>query len=369
MKSNQVKTLALLILTFLSSSTYASHLLGGEITFFCVGGGNYKFRVTFYKNCAEIPFNDPTLTVTAFGVTGLNSANITCNLVGTPIDISPQCTQVTGGPGPVRCTNGPTGRTLGAYGAVSRFVYESGPINFNNVPAPGVGTPYIFFTNIGGCCRYSNNNTDCGGAGALMLRCLMYRYEKNGVGVPPSLLCDKAPEFVIIPSTAQIISNTDTVVIQNFAIDNDLDSLAYAIDYPLINYNNGLGVNCNYVNNYSLNYPFPTVLPVNYKGVSYPMNPVTGDVLYKPNVNGNFLTCTRVESWRCGQKISEIYRDFQVIIMAPLPNYPSTVQKNRKLVPPFSDNLGNPNTSWSASFFAGDSIVFNLEDNDYQNSS
>ena len=181
MKLNQVKTLALLILTFLSSSTYASHLLGGEITFFCVGGGNYKFRVTFYKNCAEIPFNDPTLTVTAFGVTGLNSANITCNLVGTPIDISPQCTQVTGGPGPVRCTNGPTGRTLGAYGAVSRFVYESGPINFNNVPAPGVGTPYIFFTNIGGCCRNPNNNTNCGGSGALVLRCLMYRYEKNGV--------------------------------------------------------------------------------------------------------------------------------------------------------------------------------------------
>ena len=42
--------------------------------------------------------------------------------------------------------------------------------------------------------------------------------------------------------------------------------------------------------------------------------PTFGLITIEPNVGGNFMSCVKVESYRCGQKISEIFRDIPMVI-------------------------------------------------------
>ena len=52
------------ILIFLFGFTYssknqASHILGGEVSFECIGGGNYVFTLVVYRDCSgTFPFNN-----------------------------------------------------------------------------------------------------------------------------------------------------------------------------------------------------------------------------------------------------------------------------------------------------------------------
>ena len=39
------------------------------------------------------------------------------------------------------------------------------------------------------------------------------------------------------------------------------------------------------------------------------MNPQTGKTWYDANDVGNYVTCTKVSAFLCGQLVSEVYRD------------------------------------------------------------
>ena len=43
-------------------------------------------------------------------------------------------------------------------------------------------------------------------------------------------------------------------------------------------------------------------------------NPATGEVSYFSMTSGNFVTCIKVEAFKCGQLVAEIYREIQVIL-------------------------------------------------------
>ena len=50
------------------------------------------------------------------------------------------------------------------------------------------------------------------------------------------------------------------------------------------------------------------------------MNSQTGRTWYPANQQGNFVTCTKVSAFKCGQLVSEIFREIQVVIIPPTCN-------------------------------------------------
>ena len=54
------------------------------------------------------------------------------------------------------------------------------------------------------------------------------------------------------------------------------------------------------------------------------MHPVTGRTNYPADIAGNFVTCTKVSAYKCGQRISEIYREIQVVLVPPICNLGDT---------------------------------------------
>ena len=41
------------------------------------------------------------------------------------------------------------------------------------------------------------------------------------------------------------------------------------------------------------------------------LNSITGRTSYPADQQGNFVTCTKVSSFKCGQLVSEIFRELQ----------------------------------------------------------
>ncbi|HTN17541.1 MAG TPA: hypothetical protein VL092_07675, partial [Chitinophagaceae bacterium] len=41
----------LLCLTATNLSSFASHIVGGEITYVCLGGNRYKITISIYRDC------------------------------------------------------------------------------------------------------------------------------------------------------------------------------------------------------------------------------------------------------------------------------------------------------------------------------
>src|SRR5436190_13339110 len=55
------KVLICLIIAFIQTNTeaYASHAQGGDLTYECLGGNQYRLRLSFYRDCIgnDAPFN------------------------------------------------------------------------------------------------------------------------------------------------------------------------------------------------------------------------------------------------------------------------------------------------------------------------
>ena len=352
-----------LALGLLCYNTEASHNLGGELSYRCVGNGRYVFQVVFYKDCTGVSFNQTSVTVEAAGLIGamagscVSGNRITCSRVSFA-DISPQCKVTTGGPDSIYCSGGPSGTSPRSQrGAASQFVFESCPVDFNGVAPPNVGATYLFYTTNIPCCR--NQNGNLGACSSMTLRCNMYRYELNGIPVPPALLCDNSPVFSEPPTSLQVNNPTDTAVFNNNAVDFDLDSLAFAVDFPW----SGASTPCAYNRGFSVTNPIPGLI---FAGPGQPVDPITGELQFRPLLQNNYVTVIRVESWRCGQKIAEVYRDFQLQVL-PIPmNYPRPAaalsqQTRPDVTKPFPDPVTlKPGESYEACYFVGDTVEFEM---------
>ena len=149
------------------------------------------------------------------------------------------------------------------------------------------------------------------------------------------------------------------------AFDEELDELVYSWGEPLDDFLN--------VYNPPVD-PMPLVFNAPYT-VSSPLpgsptlDPATGEVSYNANISGNFVTCIKVQAWKCNQLVAEIYREVQVVLIAcptmpasPIPNNPPEVSA------PFLDSLTGAPT-YDTTIFAGSLVEFVIDgiDNDLYN--
>jgi hypothetical protein len=325
----------------------ASHILGGDLSYECIGNGQFKFTATIYRDCSGISF-----AVSSVALIGPVGATL---MLQSSADISPRCfTSST-----ISCN--PPSTDSGALGAVSKFVYV-GTVNLSGLgPPPANGYTWYVGSSIP-CCRISGILNSFAVNGSLGLQVKMHRFANpiTGAMLSPSQLCDKSPEFISDPITTLILNPFDTIFYQNLVNDLDpQDSSVYQIDFPV---SNTLAPYA-YTQPYSQTNPFPGIVgPPFVLTSNTPINPATGEIVFRPTIAGSFILAVKVSSYRCGQLISEVFRDVAF----------KTINNPLAAPPVFNPNASSPNNLFmqrapeisfdtsvlATTYFVGDSIDF-----------
>ncbi|MFT6814622.1 MAG: hypothetical protein ACJAZ3_000513 [Sphingobacteriales bacterium] len=345
----------LLLITFISGffvqSIFASHIMGGEIGWVCDGNGKYVFTLVIYRDCTGTSYTNTSVDLNVPSAWGLSGNKISLALFKAS-DISPDCSGAS-----LNCGTAPSSGAGSGKGAVARFIFKSTPIDLSAVDAPPPSGYIMTHTAI--CCRNTNTNTNCNSN--MVLRAVMYPYEPPGsiFPLPLSECYDNSPTFSEDPSAViyKLPNTTDSFTFNNNAYDLDLDSLSYEFDYPWkSDLANAEANNCGFSGAFTVDNPLPNLAP------NQP-NPETGEVTFSrystTTTNDAYITCFRVTAWRCGQKIAQVYRDFQTQLIATPAGYTN--------LPTEIDKPFNNNTQFDTAVFAGDTILFQLCADDYSN--
>jgi hypothetical protein len=322
MKKNLFQIIVLLFLT--QTSLFASHMMGGEITWSCTGSGQYIFKMKFYRDCNGIP--------------GPGSINLITNapigqiplVLISQQDISPI------GSGCPTCSNPQNLAT-----AVEEFIFQSSPITLTGTPP--VSGWYFYYSD---CCRNNAiSNLGAAGSGNATLRAMMYA----GSNFTTGICNDNSPQFAERPSLG--LCNSDTVNYANSALDMDLDSLVYSWDSPL----DGTSwpfTNYPFTSGFSFNSPLPSSVQ-NPANVGATIDPTSGIISFYSVTTGAFMTVTKVSSYKCGQLVSEVFREVQIALFnCPINSGP--IPSNH------GPNFTTGNQTEYYSIVAGDSLDLQL---------
>lgn len=320
---------------------YASHGMGGEITWTCQGGA-YVFELKFYRDCNGI--SGPASVTLETNQPTFASTGIELNLFS-QTDISPTGSP-TSGTTPCHTCAQASGTTLGT---VEEFVYRSAPVTLMGTPSASGWA--FWYTD---CCRSMllTNISNGGGTVGYTLRARMYAYN----GFVSGQCTDASPAFAEKPS---VITCTGYAFTYNhFATDAEGDSLSYAWADPLSDgtYPQPVAAfNPGYSSNSPL--PGPSQDPNN---VAATINEHTGQFEFTSFTQGYFVTVVRVRSFKCGQLAAEIYREVNIALISgcEINGSPGTFNTPPVVTPPFPDSLGNPNSSFDVSVYAGDTLDF-----------
>ncbi|MEO5570698.1 MAG: T9SS type A sorting domain-containing protein [Bacteroidia bacterium] len=327
------KAILFLIVILSSYSTFASHGMGGEITWTCDGTGNYIFQLKFYRDCNGIPGPSGPLSLST-NVAGVPT--IAMPLVS-QTDISPDGSAGTGNAPCPTCV-GASGATAGA---VEEYIFASAPTVLTGVPPAG---GWAFWW--GDCCRSASlANISNGGSLGFALRAKMFPFSGQASG----LCSDNSPAFAEKPSV--IICTGYPFTYNHLAIDPEADSLNYSWAAPIDN----------------VPYPWTPYIPFSapYSITSQvPGSPTldghSGQIAFNSSLGGYYATVIEVDAYKCGTKVAEIYREINVVLISgctipvagnPL-NYPPVIS------PPFPDSAGVPYQLYDKTVHAGDTINF-----------
>tara|TARA_B100001758_G_C18416790_1_gene620770 strand:- start:1360 stop:4254 length:2895 start_codon:yes stop_codon:yes gene_type:complete len=356
----------------IANTSKATHLMGGEITWECIksgaNSGKYIFTVKVYRDCQGIAINT-NMSLTAHNVPGLTTIPL---LYLGANDLSPLCDTIDG-PNPAFSCNGTNiGSAGNGLGAVEEHIYQSEAIEL-------IGTPDVngwHFT-WESCCRNDAiDNLAISGA-SFTLRAVMYSYtDSAGTVFPNGNTCfDSSPKFYEKPRTILEVDNgydplafSNGFMYSHNAFDQERDSLSYEFAHPL---NSGY----DFLNPNSIAIPFNAPLSFTNPIPGIQMVSETGKTWYDATQQGNYVTCTKVSAFNCGQLVSEVYREIQVVIIPKTCNLGDTTSGNlgadtlcniRPLVqPPFFFPLGSPQYQWDTIVHCGDTVKFDFIANDY----
>lgn len=250
----------------------ATHLMGGEITYECIGPNRYRIRVKLYRDCSGIALENP-ITL-RYSSTQCNvNASISLNRISVR-DVTPTCPG-----GQSRCGgNGPYGWEEHVYEGILQF------------PA-GCSDWTLWYTN---CCRNSSITT-----GPADDYFTIYTNLNNTVAP-----CNNSPVFNNPPTAIACLGQR--TCLNPGITDPDGDSLVFSLTYCRGSSPTG---SVNYSGGFSGTNPLPTV-----GGTT--VDPRSGTVCFTPSQLAIGVICIRVEEYRNGVKIGEYLRDMQVRVIS-----------------------------------------------------
>lgn len=300
-------------ISMLSGLLWASHYLGGDLTYTCLGPGpgnttRYRLRFTLYRDCKGI--NAPASVTVHYSSAQCNvNSSITLNQTpGSGTDVTPGCS------GSVSAC---AGSSLN-YG-IQRWVYEATV----SLPA-GCGNDWIFYTS--DCCRSADidNLVDPDITGSSF-------YARLDNTVSP---CNSSPQFTNLP---QFFNCANMPVLLNLGVvDPDGDSLVI----ELTNCRSDVSppnTPVTYQAPYSGNSPFPTNTGI--------LVQAGGLFSYIPTQAIRAAFCYRVREFRNGVQIGETMQDVYLIIQNCSVSTPPTATGSTTTQPsPVVYNENNPNS-------------------------
>jgi hypothetical protein len=300
----------------LPKSVVATHFAGCDLTYQCLGGNDYLFTLSFYRDCTGIDVS-PTYDLDFTSSCGIFTVNLPM-LAGYPIEITPTCpNQITS------CSGG----TL--YG-VQLYVYQK------QITLAPCSDWQISFS---GSARNSSNNLV--GQQNWYIPAFL-----NNLAAP----CNTSPQFANLPVT--VICQGQTFCYYNNAIDPDGDSLVYSFVAPLSGVSGGMPTPCNYQPPYTPTNPLPSALPVS-------IDSNTGQICMAPSSNFIAAIAVRVEEWRringIPTLICYVTRDLQINIVS-CTNYLPTIAGINPAATQYNPN----DITYAMVACLGDTIDFNV---------
>lgn len=373
------KSLSFIIIFFTCvMTTEATHLMGGEITWECIKSGpnigKYVFQVKVYRDCQGVPIST-SMNLNVHNVPGISTLPLVWY---TANDLSPSCDTVDGANMPFSCNGTNIGFAGNGVGAVEEHIYISDTVRIIGTP-DSLGWHFTWSS----CCRNSAISNGLADAG-FTLRAVMYSYTDSlGTVHPDNNNCyDSSPKFYEKPRTILEAGNgydplafSNGFVYSHNAFDDERDSLWYEFAQPLSD------ITYDYTNPSTSGLQITGIFPP-YPALSnsspipgVQINNNTGRTYYPADYIGNFVTCTKVQAWKCNQLVSEVYREIQVVLSNPICNLGDTTGGNsgadtlcnvRPLVqPPFFFPTGSPQYQWDTIVHCGDTVSFDFIANDY----
>jgi gliding motility-associated-like protein len=359
------KIIIFISLILFSFSGFASHYMGGEITWECLPNGNYRFTMKLYRECAGINYSTTeSLRSTAPGfaiismslLPGANPMDIADGTLDGKTDLSPDCWAHPSPSMHIECS------TVGApnLGALEEWYYTSDVSYPNGVALTGIppASGWVFYHS--SCCRNPSTNILNASSEGWMLRARMFPYTDpvSGVTLNASTCYDNSPVFAEVPST--VICTGYPFTYNHNAFDPELDSLSYEWAQALDQSTTGAVLPLtNYAGGYSYNSPLPG--PVhNASNVAAVVDPYTGEISFESYTQGAFVTVTKVTAWRCGQKIAEVFREMQIVLLPCGTNNPPNVQA------PFQDPVTLLYTVYRDTVYAGELVTFPISGTDFE---
>lgn len=315
-----------LLLSLLSSFVFysdATHDLGGEITWRCLGNGDYIFYLNVYYECGSIGpsvVNSETITIHGAslptdGTNVINSITVTpdSNLWNTygQGNISPRCSS-----GPIPCNGSNTT-------VIKMLQYRSDPITLLGVPPASGWT----FYNSRACCRGNALNIGPLGASPSLYRAVMYQNTTNGC-LTSSPLFSEVPDYYVcsdIESTISYVSEKGTN-----------DSLIYSLDQSLVGTPNSLAF-ISYQTGFSPTNPTPDS---NFDSTNIPftLKSKTGLATVRARAIGNYNVIVKVDAYNNGSISSSVYRDMVLVfnncslLSTGMPNNAPTISINGQVL-------------------------------------
>lgn len=277
----------ILICFAFSGSLSAAHLVGGELSYTCLGNNRYEVKLLIYRDCSSngAPFDDPAI-ITIYD----DNLNIVANLE-VPLHTSGRL--------PVDAPNT-------CYSLPSFVCTEEG-LYLDTVFLPP--TPGGYTLSHQRCCRNQsiNNIPNPGDWG-----------NTYTIEIPANdNSCNSSPRFTTTPPVALCLNINNTI--NTSAFDPDGDSLVYSLCFPL----HGGGTQAT---TRGPNSPRPdTATPPPYQVVPFLfgysagsplpggsfLDPQTGILTTTPTLLGQYVIGICVEEWRNGVMIGVLRRDFQ----------------------------------------------------------
>lgn len=319
----------------------ADHLVGGEITWICQGGGDYIFQLRLIMDCNGVITNSPSEEIQVWNYAPITS--ITVNYV-TDYDASPFCSSSLG--------NNPISCAAGGTGAYSVFKYISDPINIGGIPpADGWIFTWSDFSRSGAI-----ENLDSPQTFGLTLISKMF----NNAGANTSPCYDSSPQFSNDLDALYCVGDNQYV---QKVVDPDADSLIFSFTDPLTFIT---AVQPNFVQPvaipYSAGYASNSQLPSSFHNagnVPVVLGTNSGLLTFSSLTQGTFITSMIVESFRCGLKIAEVRYETPITIV---PCGGSNSEPS--IGPPIISSSGV--SIFADTVFAGDLVTFTISTTDIE---
>lgn len=257
-----------------SINTYASHAMGGDLTYKCNGNNSYTFTFSFYRDCSGIPVL-PTYDMTITNSCGFGNVSLVLSPVaGSPTQISPVCD------GDTSTCDG------GIYTGIQEWIYSS------TYTLPGNCADWQFSISV----NARNNSITTARSGVNLF---IYSTLNNLNGT-----CNNSPTFANRPVPFACVGQQ--FCFNHGASDLDGDSLSYELITP----RKGPlpSDTIDYSPPYTKDQPVRSSPPMRF-------NATTGDFCMFPTQPDVTVMAVLVKEWRNGVLIGQVERDIQLTVL------------------------------------------------------